>query len=129
MSAYELEALLGEWRDLTKAEHRLITEEDWAGVQQQQDRKQDLKQRIERTTGARPGFRPPNAEEEAGDEMRLRPLVAELVALETINAGLVAARRAAVRVQLSEFDRTTEVLRGLNRAYGAACAAHWSSYS
>jgi hypothetical protein len=123
MNARELEHLLGEWRQLTEAEGRAISSDNWTEVARQQQRKQDLKLRLLHAREAS------TDETHAGYEGRLRPIIAQLISLETANAQLLAARRENAQREFAECDRAAVNLRGLNRAYGASTDGHWTSYS
>lgn len=125
MNASELESLFDEWREMTASERRAIAADDWAAVQQQQERKVDLQKRLDQsiTDWKKKNF---NA---AKSSVHLQPIVAELIALEAGNAQLLATRREQAQRQFAEVSRTGETLRVLNRAYGATAEAHWSSYS
>lgn len=125
MNAYALENLLGEWRQLTEAEGRAIAGDDWTEVQRQQKRKEGLQAQL---VCAREAW-PRSGLNQADFEQRFRPLVAQLIALETANAQRVVTRRENAKREFAECDRTVENLRGLNRAYGTSDGGHWTSYS
>jgi hypothetical protein len=129
MKARELEHLFGEWRQLTEAEGRAIAGDDWTEVQRQQKRKEDLQVRLLCATEAWRNLWPSTGETHADFERQFRPLIAELISLETTNAQLVATRRENAHREFAECDRAAENLRGLNRAYGTSAGGHWSSYS
>ncbi len=129
MKMRELEHLFGEWRQLTEAEGRAISGDNWAEVQRQQQRKEDLRVRLVTAAEAWRNLRSSMAKTNAGYEQRLRPIIAELIALETTNAQLVADRRESAHREFGECDRAAGNLRGLNRAYGASTDGHWISYS
>lgn len=129
MDTRELHHLFHEWRLLTEAEGRAIAGDDWTEVQRQQQRKEDLKVRLSQVAEAWRNFWPNTGGTHAGYEREFRPIIAELVALETANARLVAARRESAQREFTEWDRATENLRGLNRAYGVSGGGHWTSYS
>jgi len=124
MNTSALNDLLRKWRELTEAEGQAIVAENWPRVRDQQRQKEDLKLRI---SGAMETAR--RSSKTRHDEQQFRPIVAELISLETANAQLVAARRERTRGELAGFDRAAENLRGLNRAYGERTNACWTSYS
>ena len=129
MNARELENLFGEWRQLTEAEGRAIAGGDWTEVQQQQQRKENLQVRLDCATEAWRKLWPGTGETQADFERQFRPIIAELISLEAANARRVATRRENAQREFAECDRATGNLRGLNRAYGASAAGHWTSYS
>lgn len=121
MNAPDIESLLSEWRRLTEAEHDAIADDNWTQVHRQQRCKDELKARISSAVAA--------LKEDVLNFARFRPLVRELMTLETDNARLVALRREVAEGALAESGRAVGHLRGLSRAYGAAADANWSSYS
>lgn len=121
MNATELESLLSAWRHLTEAERDAIADDDWAEVHRQQHDKAELQGRI--SLAARDWTK------DSPVARQMRPLIQELIALEADNARLVALRRDHTRGALAETERTAGQLRGLNRAYGTAADANWTSYS
>ena len=129
MNPRELEHLFGEWRQLTEAEGRAISGDDWTEVRRQQERKEELQTRLVRATDAGRILGAGPSANRADFERRFRPVITELVAMEMTNAQLVATRRASARREFAECDRAAGNLRGLTRAYGAAVGGHWTSYS
>jgi len=129
MNTSELEHLFGEWRQLSEAEGRAIAGDDWAEVQLQQRRKEDLQVRLSRAMGDGQNLWPGTGGTNAVFERQFRPLIAELISLETMNAQLVATRRENAQREFTECDRAAGNLRCLNRAYGTAAGGQWTSYS
>lgn len=120
MNGLVLESLLLEWRELSQTERAAMTNDDWDEVHRQQRHKERLQTRISTAVGERNLTCLPPA---------LRAQVDELIGLESENARLVAMHRERVRHALAETDRAAGNLRGLNRTYGAAAGATWTSYS
>src|SRR3954462_11219823 len=104
MNARELEHLFSEWRELTEAEGRAISGDNWPEVARQQQRKNDLQPHLLRAKGI--------SETQPDYERRFRPLIAQLISLEMPNAHLLTARRENAQREFAECDRTLGNLRG-----------------
>ncbi len=129
MNATDLLFLYNLWREATLAEGRAIESGCWGEVAEQQSCKDQLKRRIVATTEAWQ-LRWPQTGETAKDyERQFRPIVDEMIALETRNATSLALCREQTSVALAGLDRATGALRGVQRAYGSSREANWTSYS
>lgn len=120
--------LYAEWRRLTELEGAAIGRDEWPTVAQQQALKRELQTRIVEATELW------NREAEAGSESarferELRPLVADLIQLESRNHARLCERREQARVALASLDRSASQLRGIQRAYGPGEGTCWQSYS
>ncbi len=129
MSSRDLISLYDAWREATRAEGRAIENGSWAEVDAQQLFKDELKRRIVITTDEWQRLWPQTGETLGDYERQFRPIVAELISLETLNASLLAALREQTSQALAQIDLNSRNLRGVHRAYGSGAAAHWTSYS
>ena len=120
--------LYAEWRRLTELEGAAIGRDEWPTVAQQQALKRELQARIVEATELW------NREAKAGSESarferELRPVVADLIQLESQNHARLCERREQGRVALASLDRSAAQLRGIQRAYGPGEGTCWQSYS
>ena len=129
MNAQTLALLLDDWKTTSRAEEAAIALNQWAEVDRQQLRKQALRQQILHTTEAWQRRWSVTGETQADYERAFRPILAELIALENSNGALLARQREQASRQMQELDRTTQTLRGVQRAYGATPQTQWTSYS
>ncbi len=129
MNACDLEQLFQEWRTATEAEGKAIRCDDWEAVFAEQRHKEDLKSRIVRSTDEWQKQWPQTGETQQDYERRFRPLVTELISLESSNEQLLADRKEQVRRELAETNRSASRLRGVHRAYGSSADTNWASYS
>jgi hypothetical protein len=129
MNSRNLAGLFSDWRETTRAEAEAIVSGSWADLDRHQNRKRQLKQQIVDCTEAWQRRWPMTGETQADYEREFRPLVAELISLETRNGALLASQREAANGEIQCLDRTSQTLRGVQRAYGAAPEMQWTSYS
>jgi hypothetical protein len=112
-----------EWRGLTEVEGGAIERSDWPCVASCQARKKSLQAiltNLSRPLRATAGSANPIP---ADLPAEVRALVAELVALETRNASLLAAKRQAALVERVELDRAGINLRRVRGSYGGPSPA------
>jgi hypothetical protein len=129
MNATDLVCLYNLWREATLAEGRAIENGCWAEVAEQQSHKDQLKRRIVTTTEAWQNRWPETGETAKDYERQFRPIVDEMITLETRNSASLALCREQTRAALAGLDRATGTLRGVQRAYGSGAEPHWTSYS
>lgn len=125
---HRLLGLYAEWRRLTELEGAAIGRDEWPTVARQQALKRELQVRIVEATEVW------RREAEAGGEWarferELRPVVADLIQLESRNHARLCERREQAQVALASLDRSAAQLRGIQRAYGPGAGSCWQSYS
>jgi hypothetical protein len=124
-----LNDLYAEWRRLTEAEGEAITGGQWQLLAAHQQRKQSLKLEIVDATQVWHTEWPQTETRQTEYERRFRPLVDELIQLESRNHELLCQRRRRVESELAELDRSRGQLRGVQRAYAGQASSWWQSYS
>jgi hypothetical protein len=125
----ELLALYGQWFQLTEQEGEAIRGALWPQVELCQGAKERLMARI---AGA--GERLTQEARSAGLEMDraqapMRPIVDELIRMETRNGEWLERQMEVGRKQREALDQTMRNLRQVKRAYAGQAAAQWQSYS
>ena len=118
----DLLALYEEWRIVTAAETDAIHTEAWTRVNQCQETKQRLQDRILETTDRRQG-------QGTVDELELRKIVDHLAALEMQNKMTLARKQERVRQQQTDLETSERTLHRLHRAYAPGGRTGWHSYS
>ena len=126
-TAADLMSVLAEWRRLTEREAQAILNDDWKNVAEQQQRKAQLREAIDRARESAGAARPTN--ERDGGEDKLKAVVTELVALETRNRDVINAKRQGCQAELDRVNETVRNLRGVRRTYGGFHSHRWHSYS
>jgi hypothetical protein len=124
-----LENLYNEWRRATDAEGRAIQAGDWPAVDEWQQCKAGLRDRI---LPAAEKWQNQWSRREVGQvefERTFRPIVSELIALEHRNHAWLRERRESALAELRGLQGASRNLRGVHRAYGADQPSHWQSYS
>lgn len=129
MNAQDLAVLFDDWRDTTRAEREAITNGRWTEVAEHQEHKRALQRAIVRTTDEWQQRWPRTGETSADYERRFRPVLSELISLETQNASLIDELRAVAQGELNRTEQSASTLRSVRRAYGSEARAHWASYS
>lgn len=127
--ATDLLNVLAEWRRLTEREAQAILSDDWKNVAEQQQRKVQLREKINRARELVDPARVTGETAGDGDEGTLNAVVTELVALETRNRDVLSVKRQGWQ---AEFERVNEVVRNLRsvrRTYGGSHSHRWHSYS
>lgn len=104
------------WRQYTEAEAAAIQAGDWVVIAAVQKQKQEL--RVEMDTAAQPVCLD-----------RIRPLMAELIAMEQGNSCALAERRQAAESERAGVDLAQRSLRQLHQAYAPQSPPAWHSYS
>jgi len=123
----DLMSVLAEWRRLTEREAQAILNDDWKNVAEQQQRKAQLREAIDRARESGGAARPTN--ERDGGEDKLKAVVTELVALETRNRDVLSAKRQGWQAELERVNGAVRNLRGVRRTYGGVHSHRWHSYS
>ena len=126
-TAADLMSVLAEWRRLTEREAQAILNDDWKNVAEQQQRKAQLREAIDRARESAGAARPTN--ERDGGEDKLKAVVTELVALETRNRDVLSAKRQGWQAELERVNGAVRNLRGVRRTYGGVHSHRWHSYS
>ena len=126
-TAADLMSVLAEWRRLTEREAQAILNDDWKNVAEQQQRKAQLREAIDRARESAGAARPTN--ERDGGEDKLKAVVTELVALETRNRDVLSAKRQGWQAELERVNGAVRNLRGVRRTYGGIQSHRWHSYS
>ena len=124
-----LHDLYAEWRRLTEAESEAITGGEWDLLAVHQQRKQSLKVEIVEATEVWQCDWPLKESRRTEYERRFRPVVDELIQLESRNHELLCQRRHSAELERAELSRTRGQLRGVQRAYAGQTSAWWQSYS
>lgn len=125
----DLHALYAEWRRLTEAEKTAIERSQWAKLHQYQAQKQELQACLLQATECwRAGGADP-ARCQAEYERQFRPVVDELILLETRNHEMLRCRHEKCRAELEGLGAAARQLRELHRAYAPQRPSWWSSYS
>lgn len=104
------------WRQLTEAEAKAIGVEDWSALAAAQKLKQAVRAEMD---GAGRAVAPE----------QLRPFVAELMALERLNARALAERRQAAESEQARVEQAGRHLRQVHQAYAPQPSPVWHSYS
>ena len=124
-----LTQLYADWRRLTEAETESLRRDAWERLAEIHRQKSALQQDIIAATEpfdaefARLGATVPAAENP------FRKIVSELILLETRNAEILSAKRAAAEAERATLERTTTTLRHVARSYGHPIGSVWHSYS
>jgi hypothetical protein len=129
----ELNAALGthyaRWRTLTVAEGKAIATAQWQQVENLEESKRQLQDRIRtaqrelREECARCGLNPQETEEP------FKSLLHELIVLEGRNAQAVASQRQRNLARQEELQSTAHTLRQVREVYTTKHEAVWQSYS
>jgi hypothetical protein len=106
------------WRDLTTTEGRAIEASDWVVVAECQREKKHLQSVLTGLSGPpKPGWAT-GAPRFAEMLDAVRVLAAELIAMETRNANLLARKREAALTARGELERSGMNLRRIRGSYG-----------
>jgi Tfp pilus assembly protein PilV len=128
-AAADLMSVLAEWRKLTERETQAILNDDWENVAEQQQRKAQLREAINRAREWAGAARATGERSGSGWEDKLKAVVTELVALETRNRDVLSAKRQGWQAELERVNVTVRNLRGVRRTYGGVHSHRWHSYS
>jgi hypothetical protein len=121
--------LYAEWRRLTELEGAAIDREEWPVVFQQQQLKRGLQDEIVRVTEAWNHELSAAREGSAPFDRDIRPIIADLIRLESHNHELVCERRQTAHSLRQTLDQSSANLRAIHRAYAPGAAVRWQSYS
>jgi hypothetical protein len=115
-STPQLAELLEVWRQQTVTEGAALRAGDWAAAQACQRAKEELQARLRQIP--------------AGDEqeVQLRPMIQELVAMERGNRDWLASARAELGARCGELQEQSRVLKRVRGSYGRNQASSWQSY-
>jgi hypothetical protein len=125
----DLMSVLAEWRRLTERETQAILNDDWKNVAEQQQRKAQLREAINRAREWAGAARATGERAGSGGGDKLKAVVAELVALETRNRDVLSAKRQGWQAELERVNVAVRNLRGVRRTYGGVHSHRWHSYS
>ncbi len=127
MSAQQdIARLLGEWRELSKAEGAAIQSAQWNTVREVQSRKADLQTSLAAAEAKWVAENSPNA----STPKPFRAEVARLISLEERNADLLAAQIRRARAQQETINQSWRNLRKIQRSYVAKSEpTAWQCYS
>ena len=117
------------WEELTQAESAAIQSDDWSRVAECQQTKLGLQKRIINLTESAQAECIEAGQDDKTFERDLRPIINNLIALESRNSELIAIRRAAADVEKLDLDQASQNLRRVQKSYSPPTAAVWNSYS
>lgn len=117
------------WERWTESEGQAIQAGNWQRVSECQTTKRELQGRIVHLTEAANAESAQAGLDPKDFEPHLRRIVNGLIALETRNAELLAARRQTAAVQMADLDHAGRNLRQVQKSYGQPARAAWHSYS
>jgi hypothetical protein len=121
--------LYAEWRRLTELEGAAIGRDEWPCVAQQQQLKRGLQTRIIEATESWQRERQDTSGGMEPFEREFRPIVSDLIQMESRNHELLCERRTRTQTALAALDRSASHLRGIGRAYATPEGSRWQSYS
>lgn len=125
----QLHVLYAEWRRLTESEREAIFAGRWEELVPLQDTKRSLQGDIISATDAWQASADSPSSWRSEYESVFRPMVGELIRLETENQRLLGERATEVRRALGDLEQTQRRLCGVRRAYGGPVSTGWRSYS
>lgn len=117
------------WEELTQAESAAIQSGDWPRVTECQQTKLVLQKRIINLTESAQAECIESGKDGKSFDRDLRPIINNLIAMETRNSELIAVRRQMADVEKLNLDQTSQNLRRLQKSYSPPTAAVWNSYS
>lgn len=125
----DLTLALAEWRQLTDLEGEAIRSDNWQGLAKHQTWKTQLQAEIQSALAFVRAA--PSAQEHTSRiaDGQFDSVVGELVALESRNRDLIAAKRTRRQAESEGLSRTLHDLHGVKRAYGSGRSLHWQCYS
>lgn len=122
-------AAYNSWEQLTQAEGAAIQSGDWACVAECQQAKQGLQKQIIHLTESAQAECIETGLDTKIFERDLRPIINNLISLESRNSELIAIRRHAADLEKLDLDQAAQNLRRVQKSYSPATAAVWNSYS
>ena len=111
----ELMELFKEWRALTVAEAEAIQQQDWHRLENCQNAKATLTAEI----------RGHNQQ----DDRTFRPIVDELIAMESENQRALAAAKLGLEAERARLEQTGRTVRQLSSVYRTDSRPTWQSWS
>lgn len=117
------------WEQLTQTESAAIKASDWARVTESQQSKQVLQKKIIALTESAQAECIETGLDSTHFERDLRPIINNLILMESHNAELIAVKRQAADVEKLDLDHASNNLRRLQKSYSPPTAAVWNSYS
>lgn len=125
----ELFSLYDQWRLLTEEEGQAIRQGQWHQVNRRQKLKRDLQGKIIQAAESWQASWPQSETSRVEYDRQFRPILAELITMESRNHELISARHDRSQAEIGGLDQSARHLRGLQRAYGSADQGRWHSYS
>ena len=130
MNAQEnLRALYEEWRLLSEKETEAIQSEIWEKVQECQDNKTHLKNLIILGSERLENELAFQGIDSIEIKNRFKPIVEQLILLETRNDEILTEKRQRVSREMEESEKSFRTLRQVHNAYSPNHNAMWHSYS
>jgi hypothetical protein len=124
----DMARLLQQWLQLTRAESEAIQAAAWPKLQELHSHKASLRQPLDQAL-AKWKTQESSAFPAAVSDHPFRAEVSRLIALESHNAQLLAARRQKAREQQLLLERAAHNLRKVRRSYAPPPAVVWNSWS
>ena len=126
---HDLTEAYQEWRYLAETEGEAIQSGNWSLVSASQKALQHLQERISRLLPAvRAEWSKPGGDRTA-KELNLNTTIRDLIKLEQRNRALLGTRLEAARAKLDQLSQVSRNLKQLQRSYGPAPLAAWTSFS
>ena len=117
------------WEQLTQAEGAAIQSGDWARVAECQQAKQGLQKQIIQLTESAQAECIETGLDSKNFERDLRPIINNLISMESRNSELIAIRRHEADVEKLDLDQAAQNLRRVQKSYSPPATAVWNSYS
>ena len=124
-----LTQLYADWRRLTEAETESLREDAWERLAEIHRQKSALQQDIIAATEPFDAEFARHLATVPAAENPFRKIVSELILLETRNAEILSAKRAAAEAERASLERSTTNLPHVARSYGHPIGSVWHSYS
>ena len=125
----DLVALYEEWRVLSEEEAQAINFAAWSQVNQCQDAKRELQDKIIQAADRLQKHAPCQSLDQKQIACEVRERLAHLIALERRNQELLNAQRGKAQKQKTILDKSQQNLRQVHRAYVSMRNPVWNSYS
>jgi hypothetical protein len=125
----DLVALYEEWRVLSEKEAHAINSAAWNKVNQFQDSKRELQDRIIQAADMLQKDVPCQSLDQKQIICEVRERLTHLIALELRNQELLNTQRGKAQKQKKILDKSQQNLRQVHRAYVSAANPFWNSYS
>jgi hypothetical protein len=117
------------WEQLTQAEGSAIQSGDWSRVAECQQAKQGLQKKIIHLTESAQAECIETGLDSKNFERDLRPIINNLISMESHNSELLAIRRQAADVEKLDLDQASQNLRRVQKSYSPPASPVWNSYS